>query len=179
MDESNQNNGLLAFALFVYAAVVTAMYLYLNNPVFHEVAYGILAAILFLLPPVQISYIKSNYSQHATKISNLWKIYVYGAFSFLAGFAIWGIDNNFCETLRGVRVNIGYPLRVLLEFHLWWHLGTALGTYSSVILITYLRHLALGREDIYVRWVFGVFPVLTSKLTYIEIRKLLKRGKDD
>ncbi|KAJ3076377.1 Alkaline ceramidase 3 [Podochytrium sp. JEL0797] len=156
------SNRLLALGLSIYAVAVTVMYLHLNNPVFHEVCYGLLAAILFLLPPIQFYHMKANYPQYSNRISSLWKMYWYGSVSYLGGFLIWGIDNNFCEIVRSVRLELGYPLRVFFELHMWWHFGTALGTYSSIMLVTYLRQLALGRDDIQIKWVGGVFPVLVS-----------------
>ncbi|KAJ3012111.1 UNVERIFIED_CONTAM: hypothetical protein HDU68_001366 [Siphonaria sp. JEL0065] len=173
--ETNKNNAILAVGLFVYAVAVTGMYLYLNNPVFHEVCYGILALILFILPPIQFYYIKKNYPQYRNRVANFWVVYWYGSVSYLGGFMIWGIDNNFCEVVRGLREHVGYPFRVFLELHMWWHFGTAVGTYAGIMNITLLRQLALGRDDVYMKWVLGgLFPVLSSTLSTEKIRKLEK-----
>ncbi|KAJ3017876.1 UNVERIFIED_CONTAM: Alkaline ceramidase 3 [Siphonaria sp. JEL0065] len=175
--ETNKNNRILSAGLLIYSVSVTAMYLYLNNPVFHEVCYGLLVAVLFLVPPMQFYYIKKNYPQYRNRVGGLWKLFTYGAGSYLAGFMVWGIDNNFCEAVRGLREQVGYPFRVFLELHVWWHLGTAIGTYASVLSVTQLRLLVCGRKDVYIKWVGGVFPFLTSTLSKDDIAKLVSKKK--
>ncbi|KAJ3264468.1 Alkaline ceramidase 3 [Chytriomyces hyalinus] len=172
--ETNRNNHRLAVGLFLYSAAVTAMYLRLNNPVFHEVCYGIIAAILFLTPAAHIRHMNRNYPQYSDKISGLWNLYWYSVMSYLMGFCIWGVDNNFCEVLRGIRAQVGYPWRIVFELHLFWHFGTAVGSYASVMVITYLRLLATGRTDVYLKWMWGVFPLVSSNLTLPQIRKMMK-----
>ncbi|KAI9353892.1 ceramidase, partial [Obelidium mucronatum] len=144
--ETNKNNTLLGFGLFLYAATVTAMYLYLNNPVFHEVCYSVLALILFITPPIQFNHIKAKYPQYKNRVKGFWTLYWFGSVSYLSGFMIWGVDNNFCERVRAARESIGYPGRILLELHMWWHFGTALGTYASVINTTLLAAVGVGEE---------------------------------
>ncbi|KAI8607261.1 ceramidase [Chytriomyces sp. MP71] len=175
--ETNKNNGLLSAALAAYSIIVTVLYLYVKNPVFHEVCYGLLVAILLLLPPWQIYYFKEKYPQYAAKIPGLWKLFWYAAVSYLSGFAIWGIDNNYCEVLRGARAQVGYPWRIALEFHLFWHLGTAVGTYASVMMLTYFRLLAIGRDDVYLKWLNGIFPIITTSLSDVQVRKLKKKAE--
>ncbi|KAJ3076376.1 Alkaline ceramidase 3 [Podochytrium sp. JEL0797] len=157
---TNTHNTLLASALFIYSLLVTAMYLHLNNPIFHELCYALLIAIIILLPPFQFRHFKPS------KRHTMWNLYWFGIVSFLGGFVLWNIDNTCCEFLRAFRQTVGYPLRVFFEFHVWWHIGTSLGTYSMGLLATFMRQVALGREDVEVCWVGGVFPVLSRGMVY-------------
>ena len=52
---------------------------------------------------------------------------VIGLTVFVAGFAIWNLDNIFCNQLRRWRRAVGLPWAVLLEGHAWWQLMTGLG----------------------------------------------------
>ncbi|KAJ1532544.1 Alkaline ceramidase 3, partial [Cladochytrium tenue] len=49
-----------AIFLFLYGVAVTAVYLYNRNPVFHEVAYGLLVASNVFLPPLQIRHVRAG-----------------------------------------------------------------------------------------------------------------------
>ncbi|KAJ3131438.1 Alkaline ceramidase 3 [Physocladia obscura] len=172
--ETNKDNNVLFAALTAYSIVVTATYLYVINPVFHQVSYGLLVSILTFLPPVQFYHIKNNYPQYSNRIEGLWKIYWYDIISYLGGFFLWNVDNNICESLRAIRKEVGYPLRVLFELHVWWHVGTGIGSYAAVVMVTYMRCLATGRDDIELRWAGGIFPVLISRLNEKQIADLAK-----
>ncbi|KAI9315599.1 alkaline ceramidase 3 [Dichotomocladium elegans] len=114
----------LGFPLFLvgYAAFVTYSYLIINNPVYHEVCYGLLVAsivfrsiyVVHTLPPVFSKYEKPA----MTRL--LWT----AALCFGGAFIIWNIDNQFCSTLRDWRHVVGLPLGAISELHGWWHIGT-------------------------------------------------------
>ena len=53
-------------------------------------------------------------------LRTMWTMVAYGLITFLGGFAVWGIDNIFCLTLRQWRREIGLPWGILLEGHGWW-----------------------------------------------------------
>lgn len=53
-------------------------------------------------------------------LDNMWLLVIWGVSVFLAGFALWGVDNKFCGTLRTWRRSIGLPWGMLLELHGWW-----------------------------------------------------------
>ncbi|OAQ64145.1 alkaline phytoceramidase [Pochonia chlamydosporia 170] len=77
---------------------------------------------------------------------------------FLAGFAIWNLDNIFCTTLRGWRREIGLPWAILLEGHGWWHLMTGLGTGSDLpILRPDADTFCLGGNLAYYYLVWGIW----------------------
>lgn len=46
---------------------------------------------------------------------------------------LYSIDNIFCDRLRRLRHQVGYPWAILLEGHGWWHIGTGWGAYLIVV----------------------------------------------
>ncbi|KAJ3205808.1 Alkaline ceramidase 3 [Dinochytrium kinnereticum] len=139
------NRSLTALGLALYGAIVTILYLYIINPVFHEVCYGLLVAVMVFMPISQIS------------------------------FAIWNIENLNCDALRALRAKAPSAVRPFMELHAWWHFGTAVGTYGSILLQTYLRLLALGRRDVKLAWL--PLPVIVSSLSRAQILKELEKKK--
>lgn len=52
-----------------------------------------------------------------------------GIITFAGGFAIWNIDNIFCEQLRAIRDVLGDPLGMVIQGHGYWHLMTGYGSF--------------------------------------------------
>ncbi|KAI9353893.1 ceramidase [Obelidium mucronatum] len=168
-------NTLLAFGLFLYAATITLIYTTYRTPLFFQISYGFLALSAFLVPPLQFKHLKYAYPEHKARLPGLWRLYWFAFASYLAGFVLWNIDNHYCSTVRWFRGLVGYPWSVLLQLHVWWHVGTAVGIYSSVVGVVYLRQVMVGREDVYIKWVFaGFLPVLRTELGCCEIECLSK-----
>ncbi|KAI9357311.1 alkaline ceramidase 3 [Zopfochytrium polystomum] len=168
---------LSGIVLSLYAVTVTVVYLYVRNPVFHELSYALLVAFMVVMPVIQIRYLKQLHADEArrakrlklvSRTDRLWLIYAYSVVSFMSGFLVWNVENQFCETFRTFRQDVGYPLRVVSELHSWWHIGTGVGTYGCVTMITYLRCLAVGRDDVRLKFAFGVLPVVTTTPTKIK-----------
>lgn len=139
---------ILAISLVSLAVFITLYYHYLQEPVFHQSMYAILTVIMLarsmyvmefgLRPSLKMS--EQQYKvlrkrsmtadEKATsqfedrrdaKILNLmWSMIACGLCSFLAGFAIWSLDNKYCSTLRIWRRQVGLPWGILLEGHGWW-----------------------------------------------------------
>ena len=82
--------------LLCYVILVTVVYLVNKNPVFHEVMYGILVVSFLLLA------LRYNHLHHA-KGANIF--FFGGLFLYVFGFALWNIDNNFCNRITHLREN--------------------------------------------------------------------------
>lgn len=52
-------------------------------------------------------------------VRDMKQLALYGAVSWLGGYALWNVDNEFCAELRGIRDVVGMPLGFVLEFHGW------------------------------------------------------------
>ena len=48
--------------------------------------------------------------------------YIFSIVCYMFGFAVWLIDNHFCQSLEEGRSLVG-PLAPLLQLHAWWHIG--------------------------------------------------------
>lgn len=135
----------LAISLASLAVFITLYYHYLQDPVFHQVAYGILTAIvLFRAIYVMEANIRPGFrsqerdeanprlqsgakseqekedQRDAEILSTMWKMIGFGLSIFLGGFAIWNLDNEHCSRLIQWRRTIGMPWGFVLEGHGWW-----------------------------------------------------------
>jgi len=62
-----------------------------------------------------------------------------GVLSFVAGFLVWNLDNQFCDILESWRESLPFFIGALLQGHAWWHLVSACISFSSP-----LRRLSFG-----------------------------------
>jgi dihydroceramidase len=139
----------LAIGLLSLAIFITGYYHYLQDPLFHQNAYAALTATVLLrsmyvmevnLRPSrrgiqdqkvtssqagprgsqQLSEQRGMDKRNLDILRRMWMLIAYGLSIFLGGFAIWGLDNKYCTTLRQWRRQIGLPWGILLEGHGWW-----------------------------------------------------------
>jgi len=155
---------ILGIAMASLAIFITGYYHYLQDPTFHQNAYALLTAIVLIrsmyIMEVSIRpyYRKKAEARKAVKsngqlsiaerkeqerkddrdreiLRKMWWLIAVGLTAFLAGFAVWNLDNEYCGTLRRWRHQIGLPWGILLEGHGWWHLGTGFGAVSVALLL--------------------------------------------
>ncbi|EFY84869.1 alkaline ceramidase [Metarhizium acridum CQMa 102] len=123
--------GLTALSVFI-----TLYYHATKDPAFHQAAYAVLTATV-LIRSIWIMEIQVRPALQAEDVARaryilktMWALVATdptpGLTVFLAGYAIWNLDNIFCSQLRGWRRQIGLPWAILLEGHGWWHLMTGL-----------------------------------------------------
>ncbi|KAL1956009.1 hypothetical protein VTO42DRAFT_7909 [Malbranchea cinnamomea] len=159
------------------AAFITLYYHYLQDPTFHQIAYGVLTAIVLvrsmwvmevtLRPswyqshkepslerePSSLSLLSREQQQQQKNARDLeilrtmWLMVAWGLATFLGGFAIWNLDNRYCSKLIGWRRSMGLPWGILLEGHGWWHLLTGIGAYMYIVWGIWLRHCLNGRQE--------------------------------
>ena len=136
--------GLVSLALFI-----TLYYHYLQDPLFHQNAFAILATVglarsmyvmEFTLRPsltkkeeefklrrnrsMNVNEKESSRSddrRDAKILTTMWIMIATGLTIFLGGFLLWHLDNKYCPTIRKWRKHIGLPWGVLLEGHGWWY----------------------------------------------------------
>jgi dihydroceramidase len=56
-----------------------------------------------------------------------------GTAIFLLGFAIWNVDNQFCDALTAYRGKYGDVVGAFTQGHAWWHLMTGAGADRIVV----------------------------------------------
>ncbi|KAK2750830.1 hypothetical protein FQN55_001842 [Onygenales sp. PD_40] len=168
---------ILGLSLTALSVFITLYYHYLQNPVFHQNAYALLTVVVVVrsiwvmeatlrpkwrnknrgghdpqLPapsPSQQQLQTYEDSRDLRILHTMWIMVAYGLATFLGGFAIWNLDNQFCSTLRGWRRDVGLPWGILLEGHGWWHLMTGVGAYMYIVWGIWLRHCLNGRQEEY------------------------------
>ncbi|TPX73190.1 hypothetical protein CcCBS67573_g05548 [Chytriomyces confervae] len=150
--ESRHRKLAVGLALSAYSAAVTSIYLAIKNPEFLALSHGTLAVYLIYLLTTQIQRMPKTCPQHASKIHSLWTLHKWGLVSYFCGFVVWSIDNNFCSALRQARELVGTPFGFIFEFHVWWHLFAACGGYGVILLVAYMRLLAVGRGEVELVW---------------------------
>ena len=182
--------GILCASLSLF---ITGYYHYLQDPTFHQNAYAILTAVVFfrsvyvmemnIRPYYRKRHEEHQRAQQSPKLSNaekaeearkderdkeilrtMWTMIPVGLSIFLGGFAIWGLDNVYCSTLRRWRHEIGLPWGVLLEGHGWWHLMTGVGAYFYIVWGIWLRHCLNGQQD----EVEMIWPGILTSLPRVE-----------
>lgn len=52
-------------------------------------------------------------------VRDMKRLAFFGAVSFVWGYVLWNIDNEFCAELRSARDAVGMPLGFVLELHGW------------------------------------------------------------
>lgn len=140
---------LLALGLISLAIFITLYYHYLQDPVFHQIAYAILTAIVlfrsmyvmeFTLRPSltkkeeewkiqrkrsmtadEKADLRADDSRDRNILRTMWVMIASGLSAFLFGFLLWNLDNKYCTEVRRWRKEIGLPWGVLLEGHGWWY----------------------------------------------------------
>jgi dihydroceramidase len=167
----------LGVFLALFCAAITAYYHYVQDPVFHQVVYGLLTVFIVfrslydmettLRPSLRkseerhrLEREKAGLPELITKeqqiyenrrdmsiLKNMYILVAFGVSIFLGGFYIWNLDNIYCSTLRSWRRQIGMPWGFLLEGHGWWHLMTGIGAYCYIQWGIHLRHILNGHQE--------------------------------
>lgn len=139
---------ILAISLVSLAVFITLYYHYLQNPVFHQTVYALLTVVMLARSMYVMEFslrpsLKMSEEQHkllrkrsmtadekvtsrfqdrrdAKILKLMWTMIACGLFTFLSGFALWSLDNEYCSTIRRWRRQLGLPWGILLEGHGWW-----------------------------------------------------------
>lgn len=122
-----------------FPTLITVVYLAYPNPLFHQIAFALLHVLVSYrsyyliqrLPPIQqpIDGEKVN-----TLRRDAYRIFAEGVGLTVIAFAIWNLDNVFCDGITRWRKDerVPYWLGALSQGHAWWHILSALGVNRSV-----------------------------------------------
>ncbi|KAG9768705.1 putative alkaline dihydroceramidase Ydc1, partial [Aureobasidium melanogenum] len=162
----------------LFCAFITVYYHYIQDPTFHQTVYAALTVFIVFRSIYSMEYtlrpsLRQSEERHRLErqrqnkpalskqqqeyenqrdmqiLKSMWLLVGFGVSIFLGGFAIWGIDNQYCSTLRRWRRAIGMPWGFLLEGHGWWHLMTGIGAYCYIVWGIHLRHILNGDQEHY------------------------------
>ncbi|KAH8893724.1 alkaline phytoceramidase [Thozetella sp. PMI_491] len=141
--------------MVLIAGGITAYYLHAKDPVFHQVAYGLLTATTIFRGMYIMEYTlrptlrKRNPEEADQIMTTMWHLAATGILTFLAGFFIWNMDNIFCRQLIAARDFLQLPWAVVLEGHGWWHILTGIGAYYLILWRVWLVRVLDGSEHEY------------------------------
>ena len=97
---------------------------YLPNPIYHQIAF----AFILLSSTGRLLFLTHKLPASSQK-HKLINTFLAGIATFAGGFAIWNIDNIFCDQLRTIRDFLGPILGMVAQGHGYWHLMTGYGSY--------------------------------------------------
>lgn len=122
-----------------FPTLITVVYLAYPNPLFHQFAFGLLHVLVAYrsyylikrLPPKQQPI---NGGKVNTLRRDANHLFAEGVGLTVIAFAIWNLDNVFCDGITWWRKDerVPYWLGALSQGHAWWHILTALGVNRSV-----------------------------------------------
>ncbi|OLY85213.1 Alkaline ceramidase 3 [Smittium mucronatum] len=149
----------LALPIFVFAldVAITVTYIFLLNPIFHQVSFGAVIIFSFVFSAILLRRLPN--SSHGKKRLN--SLLLRAFFGFLFGFAAWNLDNICCNSLRSFRIRFGAPWDALLQMHGWWHILTAYSAHCLSLFLTALRLEISGARPYDIKYFFPGIPFLS------------------
>lgn len=156
----------IGLLMFLYSLIVSVVYISsLQNPLFHEGAYGLLV-FMTLIKAIRLQRQNGKF----IKVP----LFYLGCFLYTLGFILWNIDNHFCPRITQLRDSLRpapttaeadspHPLRGLLDLspltqlHGWWHLLAGYGTYVHIVFCIHNRLIYLNLDcSLVPSWLVGV-----------------------
>ncbi|WWD18366.1 hypothetical protein CI109_102816 [Kwoniella shandongensis] len=143
--------------MLAWDVFVTVSYVYLPNPVYHQVAFG----IIIISTTIRTAYLIYHFPRSSPLRGMMGRTMGWGVATFIVGFAIWNVDNIFCIQLRKIREIVGF-WGFLVEGHAYWHLMTCYGSYL-IFTASILLHLSIKDEsNNYIYDERAFFPFVTK-----------------
>jgi len=147
----------MAVMMFLYAVIVTIVYLMNKNPIFFQGSFGLLVALLTIMDVRLNMRVKSKEG---------WKIFKIGFSAFLLGFLCWNIDNEFCPGIRTIRSQLNpLGLSPVTQLHGWWHILVGYGNHLHIQAKIFHRQKFLGDD-------------VELKVTLLGLEAMRKENKD-
>ncbi|KAJ1658968.1 alkaline ceramidase ydc1 [Dispira simplex] len=167
MDHKPRYGVKLPLGLAAYSGLVTAIYLYNRDPVFHQVSYALEVVVIVVRNAYLLSHIPAQEPGESGPCTRqvLRRLYMQGAAAFLLGFILWNVDNIMCTQLRTMRAQLAPPFDILLQFHGWWHILTGLGCYYCILTTQYMRIVFLNKlHQFELAYMLGIIPYVRPRL---------------
>jgi len=152
-----KDRGSLPLKLSISALPLAISWLYLKypNPVLHQVAYAGIQVVSTTQIVRLFKSLPTATASQTRKREECKQNFIKGAATFLLGFAIWNIDNEFCDTLTAFRAGKGELIVALTQGHAWWHLLTGIGASRIVSAVTYLTTAIRDPDEFEFGYFFG------------------------
>ncbi|KAI9106149.1 ceramidase-domain-containing protein [Phlyctochytrium arcticum] len=145
--------------LATFVATVTS-YAVLKTPIIFQAMFIVLTLVQLVTGLINLRKLRKTHPKEAVTLGLLTAACVA---IILTAFALWNTDQLHCGAIQHHRNEIGYPFRIGLELHAWWHLLSGYSGYLGVVAAQYCRLLVLGRTDIQLKFLGGILPVCAIK----------------
>ena len=142
--------------LHAIGAAVSASYVFIGNPIFHEICFAAILVACILQYPNFTARNLTGHSDEKIVRHKTQRMVIKAVLLMVGAFGIWNIDNIACGYLRNMRNSLLGPFAILsplLQFHAWWHVLTIAAADYTVAGIIYV-------------WCQGHKKNIKSKLTY-------------
>ncbi|KAH0336396.1 alkaline phytoceramidase, partial [Aureobasidium melanogenum] len=120
-------SGLLILAVIAETAYHTIK----DEQIVHELSFVLL---IIMVASKTRSLIKLRVHDPQDK-QMLQKATIFGAGFFASGYLLWQLDFIFCPQLTALKRKVGIPWGFLFELHGWWHILTAIGAHTFMIMV--------------------------------------------
>jgi dihydroceramidase len=115
--KSEEQSRRIAWQVSVLAFIVTVLYLYYQEPIFHQAAYAILNIVTLWKSYAMVE----KHIEDAQVRKVLHRLQFTGIAVFVTGYLIWNLDIHLCGQWRILRRMVGMPYGFFIEGHGWWH----------------------------------------------------------
>lgn len=136
----------MAGGVTVLAGTITAIYLVIRDPTFHQVSYALLN-LFIVVQSYKVIRDTIDKTKYAKEISQMRTLMIKGVGFFGFGYLLWNLDIHLCVKITQLKRWVGIPYGFLLEGHGWWHFFTGLGVYHYDVFLEYLRLFELNKQD--------------------------------
>ncbi|KZT55676.1 alkaline phytoceramidase [Calocera cornea HHB12733] len=144
-------------ALVLLDVLISVIYFWYPNPVFHQLAYAFIQLLTTMRSYALLQRLPTAVRKHCTHLL------LSGTFIFLLGFAIWNVDNQFCDALTRYRGHYGDVVGAFTQGHAWWHVFTGIGGSRTVVGTSYLALAIEDAEAYEIAMSMGFFPYVRPK----------------
>ncbi|CAG2114019.1 unnamed protein product [Medioppia subpectinata] len=135
IDASPTATAATKLALVAYGVVSTLAYLLLKTPLLFQCSYGFLVTLMLYLDICVAKYKPCDR-----------RIFYWAAFFYYSGFALWNIDNIFCDKLSLLRQFLPAFLVPFTQLHALWHCLAGYGSYLHIVFTAHSRALTRDQE---------------------------------
>lgn len=144
------------FVTFSCSFLISVIYVAVNEPLFHEVCYGLIVTVLLI----------HSYYRGRT-LGGSMTLYTVSLATLLVGFMLWNVEVQLCPHIRQIRGSIVWPLKPVTQLHAMWHLLTGVASHVHLLYSCQMRMQSLGYPCKLVTY-GGCIPILQPPKDWIK-----------
>ncbi|XP_054153404.1 alkaline ceramidase 3-like [Oppia nitens] len=146
--------------LISYGIISTLLYLCFKTPILFQVSYGFMVTLMLYWDICLVKYKPCDK-----------RIFIWAAIFYYTGFALWNIDNIFCDKLGLFRQILPSFLVPFTQLHALWHCLAGYGSYLHIVFTAHSRALIRDQKVKLIWCWYGV--VLSNEKHFISYKKVV------